>query len=275
MMVSSASTRWSSTLVDRPRGIILDLDGTVYRGAQIVPGARETIERMRALAHPLVFATNAIESVAEHVEKLNGLGIAVRPVEIINSTFVLIQRLRCEVPGARVFCLGEPPLLEQLAPHFQFGEDPNTIDVVIASTDRMFDFRKLSIGFHALRKGARFWATNAEPTWQQEDDEIPDAGAIIGALEGCSGRKVELVAGKPSPFMAEIALERLDRSARECLVIGDNLTTDIAMGQQVGMTTVLVLTGLSKRADLERSSVKPDYVLTSIAEVPRLLDDIG
>ncbi len=275
MMVCSASTRWSSTLVDRPRGIILDLDGTVYRGAQIIPGARETIERMRKGAHPLVFATNAIESVAEHVEKLSGLGIAVRPVEIINSTFVLIQRLRREVPGARVFCLGDPPLLEQLAPHFQFSEDPNAIDVVIASTDRAFDFRKLSIGFHALRKGARFWATNAEPTWQQEDDEIPDAGAIIGALEGCSGRKVELIAGKPSPFMAEIALARLDRSARECLLIGDNLTTDIAMGHQVGMTTMLVLTGLTKRADLEGASVKPDYILPSITDVPRLLDNIG
>jgi ribonucleotide monophosphatase NagD (HAD superfamily) len=125
----------------------------------------------------------------------------------------------------------------------------------------------LSIGFHALRKGARFWATNAEPTWQQEDDEIPDAGAIIGALEGCSGRKLELVAGKPSPFMAEIALERLGRTARECLVIGDNLTTEIAMGQRAGIPTALVLTGLSKRADLERASLKPDYVLESIAEV--------
>ena len=251
----------------RPRGIILDLDGTVYRGAQIIPGARATIERMRKGAHPLVFATNAIESVAEHVEKLAGLGIAVRPGEIINSTFVLIQRLQHEMPRARVFCLSDPPLVEQLAPHFQFSEDPNTIDVVIASTDRTFDFRKLSIGFHALRKGARFWATNAEPTWQQEDDEIPDAGAIIGALEGCSGRKLELVAGKPSPFMAEIALERLGRTARECLVIGDNLTTEIAMGQRAGIPTALVLTGLSKRADLERASLKPDYVLESIAEV--------
>lgn len=271
-MACSASTRWSSTLADRRRGIILDLDGTIYRGAQIIPGARETIERMRAFAHPLIFATNAIESVAEHVDKLSGLGILVRPDEIINSAFVLIDRLRREMPGARVFCLSDPPLLEQLAPYFQFSEDPNAIDVVIASTDRTFDFRKLCIGFHALRKGARFWASNAEPTWQQEGDEIPDAGAIIGALEGCSGRKVELVAGKPSPFMAEIALERLDRSARECLLIGDNLTTDIAMGQRVGIPTVLVLTGLTTRADLERAPVKPDYVLESIADVSRLLE---
>ncbi|MBM3127510.1 MAG: HAD-IIA family hydrolase [Chloroflexi bacterium] len=273
-MACCASIRWSSTLVDKPRGIILDLDGTIYRGARIIPGARETIERMRKGAHPLIFATNAIESVAEHVEKLAGLGIAVRPDAIINSTFVLIQRLEREMPRARVFCLGDPPLIEQLAPHFEFSEDPNAIDVVIASTDRSFDFRKLSIGFHALRKGARFWATNAEPTWQQEDDEIPDAGAIIGALEGCSGRKLELIAGKPSTFMGEIALERLNQRAHECLLIGDNLTTDIAMGQRVGIPTVLVMTGLSKRADLERAPVKPDYVLESIADVPRLLEDL-
>jgi len=265
--------------VDRPRGIILDLDGTIYRGECLIPGARETIERMRRCAHPLVFVTNAIETVAEHVDKLARLGVPVSPNEIINSALVLVHHLRREMPGARVFAISDPPLPEQLAPYFQFSADPNEIDVVIASTDRAFDYRKLSIGFHALRQGARFWATNADPTWPQVGGEIPDAGAVtkvtsvIGALEGCTGRKVEVIAGKPSPLVVEVALERLGRTARECLLIGDSLRSDIAMGKQAEMTTALVLTGVTQRADLLNAPVQPDYVLESIAELTWLFDN--
>ena len=257
----------------RPRGIILDLDGTVYRGEQLIPGARKTIERVRRYAHPLVFVTNAIESVAEHVEKLSRLGVPVGPNEIINSALVLVRHLRREMPKARVFAISDPPLLELLALYFQLSEDPNNIDVVVASTDRTFDYRKLNIGFQALRRGARFWATNTDPTWPISGGEIPDAGAIIGALEGCTGRKVDLVAGKPSPLVVELALERLGRTAHECIVIGDSLRSDIAMGKQAGIQTALVLSGITKQADLWQASFKPDYVLDSIAMLPNLLEN--
>ena len=266
--------------MNRPRGIILDLDGTVYRGDRLIPGAREAIERMRRSpegdlrrAHPLVFVTNAIETRAEHVDKLTQLGVPASPDEIINSPLVLIRHLREQMPNARVFPISDPPLREQLAEHFCLSEDPNEIDVVIASCDRAFDYRKLNIGFQALRRGARFWATNADATWPALGGEIPDAGAIIGALEGCARRKVEVIAGKPSPLVMQVALERLGRTAGECMVIGDSLGSDILMGKQAGATTVLVLTGATQRADLDHASVQPDYVLESIAEMPRLLGD--
>ena len=96
-------------------------------------------------------------------------------------------------------------------------------------------------------------------------------GAIIGALEGCSRRKVELVTGKPSLLVVEVALERLGRTARECIIVGDSLSSDIAMGRQAGMTTALVLTGVTQRADLDLAPMQPDYILDSIAEVPELV----
>jgi len=257
--------------MNKPHGIIFDLDGTVYRGEQLIPGARETIERVRASAHPLAFVTNAIETVTEHVEKLTRLGIPVHPDEIITSALVLVQHLRREMPHARLFALADPPLIEQLAPYFRFSEDPDEIDVVIASTDRAFDYRKLAIGFHALRRGARFWATNADATWPLPGGEIPDAGAIIGALEGCTNRRVEVVAGKPSQLVVQLALECLGRAACECLVVGDSLYSDIAMGQRAGMQTALVLTGETRRKDLAQSAIQPDAVLESIEEVPGLL----
>jgi HAD superfamily hydrolase (TIGR01450 family) len=255
----------------KPRGIILDLDGTVYRGEQLIPGARESVEWLRKREHPLVFVTNAIETLAEHVDKLAGLGLPARPEEIINAPLVLIRHLSRVMPNAVVFPISDPPLREQLAPHFRLSENPDEIDVVIASTDRAFDYRKLNIGFQALKRGARFWATNADPTWPQAGGEIPDVGAIIGALEGCSLRKVELVTGKPSHLVVEAALERLRRAAGECIIVGDSLASDIEMGCQAGMTTVLVLTGVTQRADLDHASVRPNHILDSIAEVPGLV----
>ena len=255
----------------RPRGIILDLDGTVYRGERLIPCAREAIEWLRGRGHPLVFVTNAIETQAEHVDKLAGLGVPASHDEIINAPLVLIRHLSRVLPNAVVFPIGDPPLIEQLEPHFHLSENPQEIDVVIASCDRAFDYRKLSIGFQALRRGAHFWATNADPTWPQAGGEIPDAGAIIGALEGCTRRQVELVTGKPSPLVVEVALESVGRSASECLLVGDSLVSDITMGKQAGITTALVLTGVTQRADLDRALIQPDRVLESIAELPRLV----
>jgi arabinose operon protein AraL len=102
---------------------------------------------------------------------------------------------------------------------------------------------------------------------------LPDAGAVIGALEGCSGRKLEMVVGKPSPLAAEVTLERLERPAGECVMVGDNIESDILMGRRAGMTTVLVLSGVTQREDLAHACVQPDYVLESIASLPGLLDN--
>ena len=251
-------------------GIICDLDGTVYRGDRLIPGADETIERLRRRAHPIVFITNALESPAEHADKLARLNVPASPDDVITAPLVLTRYLSHHVPGATVFAIGEPPLLEELATNFRLSEDPAEIDVVVASFDPTFDYRKLTIAFQALRRGARFLATNADAVCPTAGGELPDAAAVIGALEGCTKRKVELVVGKPSPLVIEVALERLERCACECLIVGDNLESDILMGHRAGMTTVLVLTGVTRRADLAHAPVQPDYVLESIAEVGRL-----
>ncbi len=256
----------------RLQGIILDLDGTIYHDDRVIPGAPQAIAQLRRQAHPIVFVTNAIEGRAEHAAKLARLAIPVNPDEIIDASLVLSRHLSRHMPDATVFAIADPPLLEDLSVHFRLSEDPAEIDLVIASCDRTFDYRKLNIAFQALRRGARFWATNADATCPVPGGELPDAGAVIGALEACSCRKVELIVGKPSPLVAEIALERLGRRASECLIVGDGLATDIAMGHRAGMRTALVLTGVTRRADLVCAPVQPDHVLESIVEVPRLLN---
>ena len=255
------------------RGYIFDLDGTIYLGENAIPGAAEKISELREQGCGVVFLSNKpLQPREVYAQKLTRLGIPASPEDVINSSLVLAQYLVHEMAEATVFVIGEQPLLDEMAAAgLSLSDDPKKIDVVIASFDRTFDYRKLDIGYQALRRGARFFATNADRTCPVEGGDIPDAAAVIGALEGCSGRKVELVAGKPSTMIVNMVLEHLGLEASDCLMIGDRLETDILMGKTAGMSTALVLTGVTGRKDLARSSVLPDYTLESVADIPGLI----
>jgi NagD protein len=252
--------------------LLIDLDGTVCLGESLIPGAAEAVGELRRRGHPILFASNTLEHAADFAARLGRQGIPTLPDDILHVPWVLAGYLRQHAPDAAVFAIGERSLVEQLAPLFCISENPEEIGVVVASSDLAFDFNKLNTAFQALRRGARFIATNLDPTWPGPNGELPDAGAVIGALEGCSGRRLEAVVGKPSAYFAETALQRLGLSARETWVVGDSLTSDIAMGRELGMTTVIVLTGVTHIADLASSPIQPDYVIESIADLPGLLD---
>ncbi len=258
------------------RGYIFDLDGTVYLGDNAIPGAVQTIAALRAQGCGVVFLSNKpLQPREVYAKKLTRLGIPTPTDDVINSSQVLTQYLVQEMADATVFIIGEQPLLDEMAAAgLMISDNPGEIDVVVASFDRTFDYRKLDIGYQALRLGARFFATNADRTCPIEGGDIPDAAAVIGALEGCSGRKVELVAGKPSAMIVDMVLKVLDLNANDCLMVGDRLETDILMGNQAGMSTALVLTGVTKREDLANSSVLPKFVLNSISEINDSLREI-
>ncbi|NOX44658.1 MAG: HAD-IIA family hydrolase [Caldiserica bacterium] len=256
----------------RIRGYLLDLDGTVYRGDRLIPGAAEAIAELRARGRRIVFLSNKpLYSRRDYAEKLTRLGIPTSEGEVVNSSLVLARYLAREAPGARVFAIGELPLLVELCrAGLELCEDPERIEYVIAAFDRTFDYRKLNIAFQALVRGARFIATNPDRTCPVEGGEIPDAAGVIAALEATSGRKVELVLGKPSRHMVRAALEVLGVPAEECAMVGDRLETDIRMAVENGLVAVLTLTGVSSRADIRDSAWDPHHVIESIAELPAL-----
>jgi HAD superfamily hydrolase (TIGR01450 family) len=241
----------------------------------MIPGARQTIDALRLQGHPLLFITNALESPGEQVARLAKVKIDSTPDEIITAPLLLIRYLRDHMPVAKIFVIGDPPLPEMLSAGYRLSEDPKEIDAVIVSCDRNFNFHKLNIGFQALRCGARFLAVNADATCPLPEGEIPDAGAVIGALEGCSKRSPEMVFGKPSPLIAEAALKRLNRSAEECIIIGDSLESDMVMGHYIGMTKALVLSGVTHHDDLAYAPVQPDHVLESITNVFQMLEIVS
>ncbi len=254
-------------------GFIFDLDGTVYLGDRLIPGADRVIRLLREKGRKVVFLSNKpLEARQAYEAKLTRLGIPVGPSDVINSSFVLVRYLTRVAPGARLFVIGEPPLLAELArAGFRLTGEPGEIDYVVASFDRTFDYRKLYTAFLAIRRGARFIATNPDRTCPMEGGEFPDCAAVIAALEAVTEKKVEAVMGKPSSITIEIVLSTLGLGPEECLLVGDRLETDIRMGIDAGMKTALVLTGVTTRESLARSPIRPDYVLQSIAEVPGLL----
>lgn len=256
-------------------GYIFDLDGTVYLGERLIPGAGEAIAALRARGARVVFLSNKpIQTHQHYAEKLNRLGVPVAVDDVINSSAVMAHYLGRRAPGARLFVVGEEPLLDELRrAGFDVVEDPSTIgwkvDFVVAAFDRTFDYAKLNHALQAIRRGAGFVATNPDrtcPVDEGEIREIPDCAGMIGAIEGVTGKRVEVIVGKPSPLMVEAALARLGLPAAECLLAGDRLETDIVMGKRAGLGgTALVLSGVSTREMLATAPVQPDYVLETIA----------
>jgi len=250
-------------------GYILDMDGTVYLGDALLPGARRTIETLRAAGSRVVFLTNKpLETRADYAAKLTRLGVPTSPDEVVNSSWVLTRWLAEVAPGAALFVVGEPPLLAELrAAGFRLTEQPDETDFVVASFDRTFNYRKLQIAFDAIRAGARFVATNADRYCPTPEGGLPDAAAVIGAIAGCTGKPVEVVVGKPSPITVRAILDRLQLPARECIIVGDRLETDIQMGLESGMATAVVLTGVTTPDLLAVSEIRPDFVLRRLDEL--------
>jgi phosphoglycolate/pyridoxal phosphate phosphatase family enzyme len=256
--------------VDRTfSGTIFDLDGTVYLGDALLPGARRTIETLRRMGVRVVFLSNKpLETRADYAAKLTRLGIPTSPDEVINSSWVMARCLSREAPGAALFVIGERPLLDELREAgFRLTEEPDEIDFVVASFDRTFTYHKLQVAFDAIRAGARFVATNADRYCPVPGGGLPDAAAIIGAVEGCTGKRVEVVVGKPSPITVRAILDRLELPARECIIVGDRLETDMYMGIEAGMATAVVLTGVTTPELLAVSDIQPDYVLHRLDEL--------
>ncbi|WP_255169305.1 HAD-IIA family hydrolase [Natrononativus amylolyticus] len=255
-------------------GAIVDLDGTVYRGERPIGGARDGIESIRAAGVDVLFLTNKpVERRRTYVDALRAAGIDVSRPAVVTSAVITADYLAATHADDPIYVVGEAPLVDELSEAgLEVTSTPAEAGVVLASMDRSFEYGVLEDVLEAFENEPAFYATNPDRTCPVEGGEIPDAGAMIGAIEGLVGRELDAVLGKPSPIAVETASERLGVPPEECLVVGDRLETDIEMGARAGMTTALVLSGVSSREDLERAAVTPDYVLEDLSELASVID---
>ncbi len=271
-------------------GFVFDLDGTVYLGEAALLGSVEGITRLRNQGKKVLYVSNKpLEPREKYAAKLTRLGIPTAPDDVITSAYVLGHHLASHEPQLRLYVIGEESLRQELRGHGltvlnEFTDqdpheviDPAGIDAVVVAFDRTLDYRKLNTAYQALIKGARFFATNADkmcpmPSVDGSPAGIPDAGGTIAALEHMTGRKLELLAGKPSTLTLQVAIDKLGLPADRIMMTGDRLETDILMGQLAGMLTTVTLTGVATRADVAKMDRQPDFVVTNLGEIPDLIE---
>lgn len=253
-------------------GYVFDLDGTVYLGEELLPGAKETLAALKERSS-LVYLTNKpLEMPADYAAKLTRLGVDTRPEDVISSTDALLLYLERHAPGARLFVVGEEPLIQLLtSAGYDVVQEAEGVQVVVVSFDRTFDYRKLQVSFDAVRAGARIVATNPDAYCPVPGGGgLPDCAAMLAAIEASTGVRAEAIVGKPSPHMALTLLDRLGVPARDTLLVGDRLATDIRMANEAGMASALVLTGATGLEEVVDSPVRPDYVIEHLgALLPR------
>lgn len=253
------------------KGFIFDLDGTIYLDDHIIDGAPEVIKALKERGDKVVFLTNkSIANRKEYVEKLNRLGIEVELGEVINSNYITAHYLKTVMgDGDSAYVIGEEPLFEELAnENIKLADVPASASHVVLGWDRQFTYDKLNNAFQAWRNGAEILATNPDRTCPIKDGEIPDCGAMIGALEGATGEPVKMITGKPSSLMAEYVLKNvLGMKADECFMVGDRLETDIKMANDAGIHSVLVLSGITTEEMLASTEHLPELVLDSVKDL--------
>lgn len=253
---------------------VFDLDGTIYLGDHLLPGVAATIQLLRKRDIPIRFVSNnPTRDPHQYQSKLDALGLPTPLEDIANTIVTTVRWLTAHHRDAVVFPIAEQPLISALErAGIRMSDDPAEIDIVLASYDRTFDYRKLQIAFDALwfHKRAILVQTNPDrycpfPGGRGE----PDCAAIVAAIEACTGVTSSANFGKPDPLMVAEALAGYDVAPARTMMVGDRLATDIAMGRAAGMNTALVLTGDSTREEATALTAeqRPHYVLTSFDQL--------
>ena len=256
-------------LAERYDCILFDLDGVLYRGEEAVPAAPPTLAELKKRGIRLVFLTNNSARTPEQVaDKLRAMGIAADPNEVVTSALATAELL-ARRGGGRVFVIGEDGVREALAGaglEILEGE-PETADLVVVGFDGGATYAKLKTACLLVQRGAKLVATNADGSYPAADGLWPGAGALLSVITTTTGAEPEVI-GKPFAPLFEAGLRR--GGGGRPLIVGDRLETDIEGAARLGWDTMLVLTGVSGRADVEASGVRP----TVIAEnVSALLED--
>ena len=245
--------------------LIIDMDGVLYRGDQPMPRLVEFFAFLRARCIPFILATNnSTRTPQEYVDKLAGMGVQVSPAEILVSGQATARFLAREYPrGTRVHVFGMPALKQALTDEGFVLADDN-VQLVVASMDRQVTYEKLKRATLLIRGGARFIATNLDPTNPSEEGLIPGTGTMIVALETASGTRAQAV-GKPEPTMYYLAMEQMGSRPETTAAIGDRADTDILGGKRAGLITICVLSGCSDRAEAEAHEA--DLIFDDIANL--------
>jgi HAD superfamily hydrolase (TIGR01457 family) len=249
------------------KGYIFDMDGVIWDGDKAIPHAAERINEIIASGKKYAFmSNNALRSRDTYVKRLGKFGINTNKEHVIISSYAAGLYITKRKGVSKVYAMGTKDLKKELedAGHRLVDEGA---DFVVVGLDLTVDYNKLDTAFRNLMGGADLLACAPDLTYLEDGRIRLGSGAFAKALEVASGKRMNVI-GKPNTIMVELAREKMGLKSDEIMKVGDKLVTDIAVGKKVGMKTALVLTGETKREDLEGSRIEPDFVLESLRDLP-------
>jgi NagD protein len=246
-------------------GYLIDLEGVLHRGPQLIPGAAQFIERLKARDIPFLLLTNAsLPSRREVASQLEDLGIQAGEEHVFTCAMATARYLALQKPGGSAFVIGEGGLLKALERN-GYRVVQERPDFVVVGEGRL-RFEMVEAAIEMVANGARLIATHLDPRTPATPESKASSGAVVAMLESATGVKAFSV-GKPSPIMMRGARKQLGLSASQTIVIGDSMTEDILGGVQLGYKTVLTLSGVTCPDEVARHAFQPDKVVASIAEL--------
>lgn len=251
------------------KGFICDMDGVIYHGNQILPGVREFIQWMQDENKEYLFLTNNSGYTPRELnQKLARMGLDVPEEHFYTSALATAAFLRQQAPGCSVFAIGEAGLLNAL---YDAGVTMNDVnpDYVVVGEGRAYSLDTLTKATNLVMNGAKLIGANSDVSGPIENGIAPACGALVAPIEMATGRKAYFC-GKPNPLMMRTGLRLLGCHSAEAVMIGDRMDTDVISGMESGMSTVLVLSGVSTRETLDTYAYRPSIVLNGVGDIPGL-----
>ena len=251
------------------KGFICDMDGVIYLGNQLLPGVAEFVTWLNENDKRFLFLTNSSErSPKELQQKLQRMGLDIGEEHFYTSALATAAFLRQQAPGCSVFAIGEAGLLNAL---YDAGVTMNDVnpDYVVVGEGRAYSLDTLTKATNLVMNGAKLIGANSDVSGPIENGIAPACGALVSPIEMATGRKAYFC-GKPNPLMMRTGLRLLGCHSAEAVMIGDRMDTDVISGMESGMSTVLVLSGVSTRETLDTYAYSPSIVLNGVGDIPGL-----
>jgi len=249
------------------KAAILDMDGVLWRSQTPLCDLPELFANFEKHGISVILATNnGTNTITQYVDKLKGYGVNVDPDQVVTSTMAVSYLAKKHFPeGGPVYISGSQALIDTMA-EYGFYHSKDNAQAVVAGLSWDCNYESIKNTSLMIQKGLPFYFTNPDPTYPTPEGIVPGAGTLLAALETATGVKA-MLAGKPLPFLFEVALDRLNSDPSETIVVGDRLNTDIQGGFDARCKTVFVLTGVNTMEDLKNWSPQPDLTIENIQDL--------
>ena len=249
------------------KGFICDMDGVIYHGNRLLPGVKEFVDWLYREDKRFLFLTNSSErSPKELQQKLARMGLEVDESHFYTSALATVRFLSTQAPGCTAYVIGAPGLFNAL---YDVGITMNDVnpDYVVLGETQTYNYDNIVKAVQLVRQGARLIGTNPDMTGPSENGIVPACRAFVAPIELATGKSAYFV-GKPNPLMMRTGLRMLDVHSDEAVMIGDRMDTDMIAGIETGLDTVLVLSGVTTREEIENYPYRPRLVLNGVGDIP-------